>query len=251
MGDLPHFERNFRRVGWFIPPYKQLGTLSQIAAEIEAAGDQFTQDDLQGALARLYEPYGLASMVLHRYPLVPIIRDYKITIAEAIEAHFLGLNHIAVGGLAPVIEGAGRRLLVQRGLVAKPIREVFAVLAADCKAESATQNRGAPGEIASMMDSFSAFANETFFADSRQYPFSDGTNRHGIAHGDYSDSDYGRPINFYKTIAAVDFLTFIVSFRASISWFPPSLGQRSMQLAGYYHELQGLRTTKPDLSETM
>jgi hypothetical protein len=41
------------------------------------------QRDLEGAVARLYEPEGLAAMVLHRYPLAPIIRDYKITIREA------------------------------------------------------------------------------------------------------------------------------------------------------------------------
>ena len=38
-------------------------------------------------------------MVMHRYPIAPIIQDYRETIAEAIEAHFFGLNHVAIGGL--------------------------------------------------------------------------------------------------------------------------------------------------------
>ena len=66
MGCLAHLERNFTSVGWFIPPYMHLGILSQIAAKIQVAGKQYTQRDLQGALARLYEPEGLAAMVVHR-----------------------------------------------------------------------------------------------------------------------------------------------------------------------------------------
>ena len=62
MGCLAHLERNFTSVGWFIPPYMQLGILSQIAAKIQVAGKQYTQRDLQGALARLYEPEGLAAI---------------------------------------------------------------------------------------------------------------------------------------------------------------------------------------------
>jgi hypothetical protein len=51
MGSFPHFERNFQRVGWFIPPFKQMGVISEIAGSIEAAGDSFTQQDLEEALA--------------------------------------------------------------------------------------------------------------------------------------------------------------------------------------------------------
>jgi len=240
MGCLSHLERNFTSVGWFIPPYMQLGILGKIAAEIQAAGARYTQKDLEGALARLYEPVGLAAMVLHRYPVVPIIRDFKITIREAIEAHFMGLDHVAVGGLVPVIEGAGRQFAGQRN-ISGSVKDVFNALATDCKRESATRNLGAADEVASMMDSFSAFASQNFFANSNLYPFDDGTNRHGIAHGAYSDADYGNPINFYKTIAAVDFLTFVGSFRANVSWLGPNPSEASMRLAAYYRALGSLR----------
>lgn len=55
-------------------------------------------------------------MVLNRYPNVPIVSEYKESIAEAVSAHFLGLGHVAVAGLIPVVEGIGRRLYEQRGL---------------------------------------------------------------------------------------------------------------------------------------
>jgi hypothetical protein len=240
-GSLIHFERNFAQVGWFIPPYMQMGKVSDVAAKIEAAGGGFSQADLQQALEIFYEPYGLAAMVLHRYPIVPMIRDYKVTIREAVEAHFLGLDHVAAGGLVPVIEGVGRRLALERNLSDTHIKDVFTSLAADCKNEVIQKNIGAVGEIVSMLDSFRDFTNNVLFVNSKNYPFDDGTNRHGIAHGAYSDADYGSPINFYKVIAAIDFLTFVASFRAHVSWFAPDPTPESFKLSQHYLALKETR----------
>lgn len=226
----------------------QLGALSKIAAGIEARGKAFNQNDLETALAFLYEPIYLATMVLYRYPAAPHIMSYETIIREAIEAHFLGLDHIAAGGLIPVIEGAGRLLASQRRINCDHVKDVFAALALDCKTESATNRLGAPDEVAAMMDSFLEFIRNGFYAKSNLYPFSDGTNRHGIAHGAYTDADYGTPINFYKTIAAVDFLTFVSSFKAHISWLAPSPTPDSLRLAAYFRGLFPLRTAlKPQL----
>jgi hypothetical protein len=258
MGNLEHFEISFARVGWFIPPYIQMGVLSSLAAEIAAAPnnftqfdlENFTQFDLESALAKIYEPIGLAAMVLHRYPVVPIVQDFACTIGEAIEAHFMGLDHLAVGGLIPVVEGIGRRLAAKRGLAVTRgtgVRIVFEVLAEDTKKLSRERNWGAPEEIESMMDNFRAFTRDFLFVDSELYPLDDKTNRHGIAHGAFSDTDYGRPLNFYKAITAVDFLTFMGSFGANVSWLAPSPSPDSLRRAAYYRALIALRalmTTK-------
>lgn len=177
-------------------------------------------------------------MVMHRYPIAPVIQDYRDTIAEAIEAHFFGLNHVAIGGLLPVIEGAGRRLATVRGLIRNSVCDIFTALAADCKQRAVSRNMGAPGEIFSMMDSFVFFIRNYMYVDSSLYPLIDKTNRHGITHGAYADADYGRPLNFFKTIAAVNFLTFASSFRGNISWFAPSLTVTSHELASYYVSLR-------------
>ena len=58
-------------------------------------------------LSIIYSPEYLAAMVLHRYLTTPCICNYKMIISESILAHFSGLDHIAVTGLMPVIEGAG------------------------------------------------------------------------------------------------------------------------------------------------
>ncbi len=242
IGALQHFEKAFSSVGWFLPPYAAMGFLSTMAAEILRKGSGFSQRDLEQWLALLYGADGLAAMACSRYPITPVIADYKETIAESIEAHFLGLHHVAVAGLVPVIEGAGRELLAKRGLSCKSVRGVFSALATDCKRESIEKNIGATGEIVSMMDSFVSFTTNVLYVDSEKYPFIDGTNRHGITHGSFRDSDYGKPINFYKTIGAVDFLAFVSAFRASISWFAPDVTAESERLAGYYRKLQGLKS---------
>jgi hypothetical protein len=128
VGNLKIWEQAFNGVGWFIPPYMQMGVLSAIVAEIRARGSQYDQDELERTLARLYEPQGLAAMILHRYTVAPVVKDYRETIAEAIEAHFFGLDHLAVAGLVPVVEGIGRQLAAQRGIKANGIGAVFTTL---------------------------------------------------------------------------------------------------------------------------
>lgn len=240
-GTLDHFEKAFSSVGWFLPPYATIGFLSDMTIEILRKKGEFSQGDLELWLAHLYGTDSLAAMVCSRYLNTPVIADYKETIAESIEAHFLGLHHVAVAGLVPVIEGAGRELLARRGLSSKSVRGVFSALATDCKRESIEKNIGATGEIISMMDSFATFTANVLYVDSEKYPFIDGTNRHGITHGSFRDRDYGKPINFYKTIGAVDFLAFVSAFRANISWFAPDSTPESDRLACYYRRLQSVR----------
>ena len=106
-------------------------------------------------------------MVVDRYSTMPYVSSYKATIAEAIEAHFLGLHHVAVAGLIPVIEGAGRQLLESRQLASKSVKPVFEMLAEDCKNQAISKSFGAVGEVTSMLHSFSAFTTTVLYADSK------------------------------------------------------------------------------------
>jgi hypothetical protein len=247
VGTLQDWDKAFGNAGWFLPPYIRTGELSQLAAKIDLRGSLHSQDELETGLMMFYGAGSLAPMVMHRYPLAPIIQEFRETIAEAVEAHFFGLHHIAVGGLLPVIEGAGRQLAEQRGLPYKDnvsTQKVFATLAEDCKQESVRRNLGAPTEIASMMDSFVRFVEGHLYIRSNKYSLSDKTNRHGILHGVFGDADYGRPLNFYKTIATVDFLTLVSSFRANISWMAPDQTPESRKLATYYLTLLARRKAR-------
>ncbi len=204
-----------------------------IAREI-IQGESFNLEEL---LSHIYTERYLASMVLDRYPYVPHIQNYSEIIKEAVEAHFLGLDHVAVSGLIPVVEGAGRRILHEKSLSERHVKNVFIALSDHCKKDVIKNKLGAVGEIVEMLDSFVHFVKENLYINSEKYPHPDKTNRHGILHGAFSDHDYGSPLNFYKVIGAVDFLSFIVSIKAPISFFAPEESPESERLSRY---LQGL-----------
>ena len=228
------YKHAFNKVGWFIPPYVAMGFLAKMATEINERNSDFNQENLEQFLELIYSPENLAAMVLERYPITPYIQDYKNIISESISAHFYGLNYAAVATLLPVVEGAGRKLAESRSVKVKGITSIFINLATDCKNDAITNKKGEVGEIVSMMDSFIEFAKHHLYIGSTEYVLKDKTNRHGILHGAYCDEDYGKPINFYKIIAAVDFLCFISAFEASISWFAPEPTFLSKQLSSYY-----------------
>ncbi len=244
-GTLEHFRDTLGSVGWFIPPYVTVGFISRICKAITDKGPSFAQSDLQAQLAYVYSPSNLAAMVSDRYPITPFVNDYKAIIAESVQAHFMGLDHVAVGGLMPVIEGAARRLAENRGVSVKEIRPQFKALAMDCIRQVTEDDIGVVGELISMLESFSDFADQNLYINSKKHPHLDKTNRHGILHGDYDDEDYGTPINFYKAIAAIDFLCMISALRAHVSWLAPDLTDRSRKLAVYYRQCQRLSTMNP------
>ena len=248
MGSLPHFEQAFRGVGWFIPPFASMGFLSQLAGKIHGSTLQMSLDQLEVELKALYVPAALAAMVSDRYPKTPVIQDYAKTIAESVEAHMLHLNHVAAAGLVPVIEGAGRTLLARRlghPVHRQAVRDVFVELAVSCKEQASASDSGGADELTSMMDSFSWFTTNMLFSDSAAPAFLEGTNRHGIAHGAYQDADYGRPLNFYKIIGAVDFLTLVSSLSYGGSLFAPELSAAGVQLLRYYSLLESTASARP------
>lgn len=240
-GSLTHLEDAFARVQWFIPAYLPLGFISPLGGQILSSKGAFSHDDLERELSKAYIPDSLAAMVCHRYTKAFVVSDYVRSISEAIEAHFLGIDHIAAAGLVPIVEGIGRELLRHRKLKAKNTINIFSTLAKSSK----RKNVGDVGEITSMMDSFSAFSETVLYAGTSRIQLSDGTNRNGITHGIYRDWDFGRPLNFYKIIGAVDFLTLVSGMDSSLSWLHPAATSESKNLAQYYRTLQTLRQHRP------
>lgn len=244
MNNLDFHKQAFNNVGWFIPPYVQLGFLDNIAKQIN--DNNVCESTLTHYLEQIYSPENLSAMVSERYHAVPYINEYHEIIAESVEAHFLGLNHIAVSGLMPVIEGAGRKLADSRSVTVTSIKSVFQNLAIDCKDDVTTNNVGAVGETVSMMDAFIEFTDNHLYINSNNYSLSDNTNRHGILHGAFADADYGEPLNFYKSIGAIDFLCFVSALRAPVSCFAPSPTEQSQSLAAYYRLCIQLGQKKPE-----
>ena len=243
-GSLTHLEEAFASVHWFIPAYLPLGFITPLGGRILASQGKFSHDDLERELSQAYVPTTLAAMLCERYRRALVVADHAKSISEAIEAHFLGLDHIAAAGLVPVVEGIGRELLRLRGQKAKRVTNAFSALAKSSKA----RNVGDIGEIISMMDSFAVFSERVLYADTSRIELGDGTNRHGMTHGAYRDSDFGRPLNFYKILGAVDFLTLVSGMDRALSWLHPAATPESMTLARYYQELQTMRQHRPTAS---
>ena len=246
MNQMDYHKTAFNSVGWFIPSYVTFGFLTATAKQIHDSQGNFSQNDLEQILALIYSPDHLAAMVRGRYPITEYVKDYKTIISECIAAHFLGLEHVSVAGLMPVIEGTAKKIASSMSLKTDvAAKKIFNALATECKQRAINQNIGAVSEIVSMMDSFIKFAEKYLFENSELYPLKDNTNRHGILHGAYSDSDYGRPINFYKCIAAINFLCFVSGFSSGyMPCFAAEPTVDSQQLAAYYEACKTIRNNK-------
>jgi hypothetical protein len=242
--NLDAHKKAFNSVGWFIPPYLGLRFLTRVKDAIYRT-TPFDQTHLEAALAIAYSPEHLAAMVYERYPKTPYVKDYAQSIAEAIEAHHLGLGHVAVIGLMPVIEGAGRRLADSRSVKAPTMKSLFPNLALDCKNEVVKRNIGDTQELICMFESFEEFTGDYLYIRSDLYQLDDKTNRHGMLHGAYADSDFGDPINFYKAIGSIDFLCMVAALRAQMSWMAPNPTEGSQRLAHYYRTCMVFAATRP------
>ncbi|WP_426370027.1 hypothetical protein [Pseudocolwellia sp. HL-MZ7] len=237
---MQFYKEKFNSAGWFIPPYVSIGYLQEVVKDITENGNA----DLESSLAFIYNEKNLAAMVTERYPEVPIVNEYLQIIKESIEAHFIGLDHVAVSGLIPVVEGIGRKFAKANDINESYVKNVFVKFAEHCKEDVTTNRIGVVNEIVAMLDSFVHFAKENLYVNSDKYPHNDNTNRHGILHGAFSDTDYGSPLNFYKVIGAVDFLCFVVSIREPISFLGPDTTLNSISLEKYYRMLSALKSFK-------
>lgn len=233
MGSMPHYETVFGAHGLVIPLYSNHKIMDLAYDEIKG-NPQASDEKLEEILAWIYTPGHLAAMVVHRYPTVPFVADYRETISESVEAHFLGLGHVAVAGLIPVIEGAGRQIADSLGIEHKYISQTFKNLTNHAIAEINTRKLGDYEAVESILNSFVNFLTDYFYRDSRNYPLSNKTNRNGITHGSYSDAHYGEALNFYKVLGVLDTLCLISDFKV----FPARPTTQSDALALYFSTLK-------------
>ena len=238
MGSLDYYAYLLGRQGLMIPPFSNMSVLDKLVAIIQKS-DIDMDDRLAAVLFEVYTPANLATMVVSRYVNTPVISEYAETISESIEAHILGLDHIAVAGLMPVIEGVVVKLSLLNGISArKSAKQKFTVLVS-CAIEKTNQEKlGDFQQVESMLKAFLVFLVDYFWESSSGYPLPDKTNRNGILHGTYADKDYGYRINFYKVLSAVDMLCWISKFEP----FPPKNSPESESLALYYIAMQKLRS---------
>lgn len=234
MGSLDSWVKEFEKIGWFIPPYVTMGDMHNILGANIKNEANLTQGELEDILSSIYSGNHLSSLFVEKYSDTPFIKDYITILQNGIEAHFLGLHYSAVATLIPVIEGVARKLAVKRGVHHRYVKQTIRNICKSCKDEVVERKLGAYQEVESMIESFEQFVVNNLYSNSSSYPHEDNTNRNGIAHGSFSDSDYGAPINFYKTIAAINSLCFLCAIDSGLSWFPPNHSEASFKKSIYY-----------------
>ncbi|MCD1189474.1 hypothetical protein D3A87_18280 [Vibrio cholerae] len=220
MGSLDFFAISLDEIGWFIPPYINMGQLESILDATKNNGEN-KHDALNNVLSSVYSIENISAIFTEKYTVTPFVKDYLSIIDNGIESHFLGLNYASVSTLIPVIEGIARKLSKHRGVDHEHIKKTIINLCESCKTQVVNNKIGDYEEIESMIDSFRKFAVKKLYSDSKIYPHEDNTNRNGITHGVYTDLDFGSKISFYKVISLINFLCFLSAIDAGISWFPP------------------------------
>ena len=122
----------------------------------------------------------------------------------------------------------------------------LSALVEHCKTHVRDKRIGNVDEIIAMLGSFELFPSKVLFVNTDDYAFTDGTNRHGIAHGLFADAAFGSPVNFYKTLTAINFLTFMSALYYGGSGLVLDETAQSKELAQHYHAL--LRMTSDHLA---
>ena len=95
----------FKGVDWVVPAYIPLGKLSILGGMVERAPQAQKQAVLERVLRSIYDERHFASFLLGLYDRTRHVRDFRVQIAEAIDAWRAGLHHAAVATMVPVLEG--------------------------------------------------------------------------------------------------------------------------------------------------
>ena len=227
----------FESVDWIIPPYFPNGALYELAENILKVSSREDKLRVLGTyLPRFYKSEYLAIMLLERYDKILHIKDFILQISEAIEASQMGLFHIAVTGLIPVLEGIIRKIANTRG---KTIGDGTKNLVKEIN-NLIKQEKESPfchGERITMLECFRNFFQKNLLIHTKNFSGSGNLNRHGILHGIFEK--YGSDLNFFRLISLLDLLCFIISLKmSSISIFAPSPTKKSLKLTTYYLSLK-------------
>jgi hypothetical protein len=225
----------FKSVDWVVPAYISLGALSMIAAAIERAPLSEKEAVLESALSAVYNEERHASMLLGLYMKAIYVRDFRVPIAEAIEAWHAGLHHAAVATMIPVLEGVVRKIAKEgnRDIGSRTTRLIgeFDELIAK---EDRSPHRF--DERIVMLTGLRDFFAERLLSHTDDYEGLDQLNRHGILHGIFEG--YGAAVNFLRLVTLLDLLCFAMVLTHGGSSFAPDHTPESMRLAAYYRTVK-------------
>jgi hypothetical protein len=235
MNDLERASTVLRSVDWVLPAYLPADGILTIAAMLEQEPVSKREEFLEWALPSLYDQDRLASMLLGLYNKAVYIRDFKVQIAEAVEAWHAGLHHAAVATMIPVLEGIIRKIAKGESRdIGSGTKKLIDELDELIAKEDRSPHRY--GERIVMLTGLRDFFAERLLKKTDDYGGLDQLNRHGILHGIFEK--YGAAVNFLRLITLLDLLCFAMVLAHGGSSFAPDRTPESQKLAEYYRTLK-------------
>ncbi|MBK0058272.1 hypothetical protein IAE40_06480 [Pseudomonas sp. S44] len=237
-----------------VPLYLGQGQLSSTLYEAHRspkphqAVDQWLEDIVEIEL--------LITYFLRYFSNSEALKDYRLIIFEAIEAFYMGLDHIAIMSLLPVFEGGLRnvqslvlnvdRANVSSDIFAKRLKQILKEWGSRRVAKY-SWHPGVYGcddvEVdfythicpqADVINCFLIFFKNVLYKDSCSGQL--GFNRHVILH--LLDNDFNRPANFYRIFLALTHIAFIESLsNQNVPFFWPGYDTESRRLSKYIEYL--------------
>ena len=237
MNDLKRASTVLRSVDWVLPAYLPADGILKIAAMLEQEPVSKREEFLEWILPGLYDEDRLASMLLGLYNKVIYICDFRVQIAEAVEAWHVGLHHAAVATMIPVLEGiirkiakGGSRDIGSTKITKKLIGELDELIAKENRSPHRYDVRIV------MLTGLRDFFAERLLENTDHYNGLDQLNRHGILHGIFEK--YGAAVNFLRLITLLDLLCLAMVLAHGGSCFAPDRTPKSQKLAEYYRTLK-------------
>ncbi|MDP9712990.1 UNVERIFIED_ORG: hypothetical protein J2X80_005104 [Pseudomonas fluorescens] len=184
------------------------------------------------------------------------LRDYKLIIFEALEAYYIGMDHVAIMALIPVFEAGLRNIQDSRtatspnNITGKMFERYFRDIIIKWGQRRVDSYSWYPGKgynqpieidffthICPQADVINAF--RLYFINilyKPSYGEGDGFNRHMIIH--LLKNDFKKPSNFVRLFICLTHITFIESLEnQNVPFFWRGIDQEDLNLAAYFVEI--------------
>ena len=208
------------KADFVLPPLMAMGFLNEFAQAISSSDN--IESVAESYLPRMFDLGSLSALYTEIYAKNCDFRIYSNQIQEAIEAHCLGLNKVAVTALLPCIEGIIRTLGIKIGLSCSEhvslhqfidilekiqklvIDKVFSEFDWVPSNYRAVEFHDCTNEQIQIIQSLIFFLKNALYKNTLIYQGSTNLNRHGVLHG--LISNFSSHVNFFRLITVLNAL---------------------------------------------
>lgn len=216
----------FISLGCMIPCHIQRGSLKEVSNYISNSKNEDKNKLLEHFFREIYTIEFISELFIDNYKKMEFIKNYSEIILESIKAFCLGLSHIAIMSLIPVIEGIIRDINydLTKNKTDKIDKELFLstikIILCNYKKSIFNNWSWVPDEFfdnkylekfeerVQILISFEFFIKKHLYENTDKFSGYGKLNRHGIIHGLFKG--YNEEINFFKLLTTLNGLYFIL-----------------------------------------